>query len=343
MIIREGLVEAEVPDDHGVKGPGHRESGFYNAAQKLNRDTTICFLNTVRPGLALDAFGGSGIRGIRFDREIGIKTVIAENNPRSVSMIQGNVTRNKSSCTVIQGDCESVMRDFLFSFIDVDPYGSAMPYIDSALRNVRNHGYIGVTATDLTALTGSAEKVTRRRYGAFLTVDDLKHEKGVRLLIRAVIERGAQYDRAAVPLLAFWHSHFYRVIFQVSEGAGRSDQLLEKIGTVNINGKDQGPIWLGNMESGEIIDSLNVPDHMKEPGDVAGFIRSLKNEDICPLFTDLRTVCSKLKTDIPKVSSVIERLESMGHVAARTHFSPTGIKHSASCSAEEIESAVRSN
>ena len=58
------------------------------------------------------------------------------------------------------------MSRLLFDFIDVDPYGSIVPYLDVALTHVKNGGYIGLTATDLSALTGSAPKKTARRYDA---------------------------------------------------------------------------------------------------------------------------------------------------------------------------------
>ncbi len=326
MIIQEGLVRVEVPDEHRVRGPGKRGPGFYNADQKINRDLTVAYVSTVRPSFFLDAFGGSGIRGIRVERETGTRTVISEINPVSAATIEENISRNGSRCTLIGDNCETVMSEFKFDFIDIDPYGSALPYIDSALRNVKNGGHIGVTATDLSALTGSAGKVTRRRYSANLTVDSLKHEKGIRLLIRAVIERGAQYEMAAEPMMSFWHSHFYRVIFGVTRGAGRCDRLLEEISPILLNGREEGPLWLGKLETRLLDRTLRAPEHVASDIRAGRFLRNLPDEDLMPLFIDLGDREIFNGGDIPSVSRTVARLAENGFAASRTHFSPTGIK-----------------
>ncbi len=343
MLVREGLVEVEVPDVPETKGPGKKMPGFYNGSQKINRDISVAFLNTVKPNLSLDAFGGTGIRGIRFREEAGVPTVISETNPASAEIIRKNIERNGNRTTLIQADCESVMRDFLFGFIDVDPYGSALPYIDSALRNVRNGGYVGITATDLSALTGSAEKATARRYRARVGVDSLKHEKGVRLLIRAVIEHGAAFDIAPVPLISFWHSHFYRVIFQVNHGATRCDELLSNIDAVDVDGNVEGPLWTGKIESEAILSTLKVPDQIAEDRNTSELLAYLKSEDTSIFFTDLNEAARKIGMDPPRISTVIDRLREKGFTAVRTHFFPTGIKCSPKCPDQEIENAIRGN
>ncbi len=71
-IIHEGKVILKVPkfDKVSSKAPV-----FYNPAMELNRDLSVAALTVFRDGVdhdiwVCDAFGGSGIRGIRYAKEI---------------------------------------------------------------------------------------------------------------------------------------------------------------------------------------------------------------------------------------------------------------------------------
>ena len=118
--IREGAVELMAPDNLIIKGPGTRTAGFYNMDQKLNRDITISFLRTVKPKIALDAFGGTGVRGIRINREAGIKAVISEINKKSYEYININRELNNSPVEVYNKTFQAILNDYLFDYIDID-------------------------------------------------------------------------------------------------------------------------------------------------------------------------------------------------------------------------------
>lgn len=42
----------------------------------------------------------------------------------------------------------------LWDFVDVDPFGSCMPFLDAAIGAVRDHGVLAAAATDLAVLCG---------------------------------------------------------------------------------------------------------------------------------------------------------------------------------------------
>lgn len=334
MIVEEGSATIDVPGNPVQKGPGTKRAGFFNSSQRLNRDLTLSFLAAVRPSHALDAFGGTGVRGIRISKELGIEATISEINPASCRVIEKNAELSKAEVSLYNESFEKTLERKLFDYIDVDPYGSVVPYADKAVTSVKNGGYVAFTATDLSALTGSVPAKTLRRYQAFIQTDSFKHEMGVRLLISYVVRRAAAYDLAATPLLSFWYSHFYRVIFRIERGASKSDHSVNQIGFVNKNNLlggiyddvDEGPVWTGNLQSSSILEKISSQkmEHVKETSDRYAHI--LRSEDKSLLFVELTDIARSVRSNIPKISDLVEFLEKKSISSVRTHFSPTGLK-----------------
>ncbi len=335
MILEEGLSSIELPDYEIDKGPGTKRAGFYNTQQVLNRDITILLLNALKPATYLDGFGGSGIRGIRVALETNTSAVISDINRRSAEIIENNVKRNGVDVEFLNEPFESVVSRRYFDFIDVDPYGSVVPFMDVALTHVKNNGYLGLTATDLSALTGSVPAKTRRRYNAFVKTDMLKHETGIRLLIAYVALRAAAMDKAITPLVSFWKSHYYRIIVKVKQGSGIADRMLQNIMEISkdttvskiYEHQPEGPIWTGRLHDEEVIKSaIGIKSNSILPSTYS-VIDSLRNEDTRIFFFELTDFARHFKRSLPQLSVFMNRIEKEKSTPAyRTHFSPTGIK-----------------
>jgi tRNA (guanine26-N2/guanine27-N2)-dimethyltransferase len=329
--ITEGSIELMAPDTIIVKGPGIKTAGFYNMDQKLNRDITISFLRTVKPRIALDAFGGTGVRGLRINKEAGIKAVISEINKKSFEYINTNRELNNSNVEVYNKTFQAVLNDYLFDYIDIDPYGSVLPYMDDAMINVRNRGYIGVTATDLTSLTGSMPVKTLRRYRASIINDVYRHESGIRLLIGEIVQRAAALDKAAIPMISLWHSHYYRIIFQIISSSKKADSQLEQIGIFDRHSglsdiypsSREGPLWLGNLNS-EIAQKL---DYIENPDkQFLSTMERIKTNDLSLYFADIADFARRSGNDTKAIESSMAKLRDNGITCGRSMFSDTGIK-----------------
>lgn len=335
MILEEGLTKLIIPGEELPKGPGKKRAGFYNPDQILNRDITISLLSALKPKNYLDGFGGTGIRGIRVSKETGVHPVITDINKRSIEVIKENVSLNNADVEIYNEPFESVASRYLFDFIDVDPYGSIVPFLDVALTHVKNGGYLGLTATDLSALTGSAPRKTRRRYSASILNDRLKHESGIRLLIAYVANRAAALDRSIMPVASFWKSHYYRIVVQVKHGAGLADRMLEEIRMFNrseisnriYGDSSEGPLWIGQLNDVKILEEALqqvLPGIKSHTYDV---MNTLRHEDEMLFFYELSDFATNMGRSLPKVSDLCEQIqENYGIPAYRTHFSSTGIK-----------------
>jgi len=71
-IIKEGKVSIIVPEFEKVSS---KAPVFYNPVMELNRDLSVAAISVFRSGIdhdisVCDTFGGTGIRGIRYAKEI---------------------------------------------------------------------------------------------------------------------------------------------------------------------------------------------------------------------------------------------------------------------------------
>lgn len=81
-----------------------------------------------------------------------------------------------------------------FDFLDLDPFGSPVEFLDTALRSVRRNGVLAVTATDTGVLCGAYRNACLRKYLAEPIRGPLCHEAGLRILIGTVVRYAAKYD-----------------------------------------------------------------------------------------------------------------------------------------------------
>ncbi len=347
MLIREESARLEVPDDYVIHGPGKKMPGFYNLSQKLNRDFSILFVKSVGPKMALDAFGGTGVRGIRLAMETGANVVISEQSPKAYEYVLRNIAINNLEIKSYNTGFYQACDEGVFDYIDIDPYGSVVPYVDRAVTSVKPGGYLGFTATDLSSLTGSVPAKTRRRYGANITNDTFRHEMGIRLLISYIVHRAAVFDRAATPMFSFWNSHFYRLFFRVEKGVKKADRLIDQIGYINKRlilwgiypDLEDGPVWTGRINDQETTERIAEHSASIASKELGRYLSLMPFEDVSLLFKDLTGISQYIHIEMPRINAVISMLRDAGWTAGRTEFSNTGIK--SNCSIEDVISVLR--
>ena len=110
------------------------------------------------PGIKiLDALAATGLRSVRYLKEIpGVsKVTINDLLPEATSQARENVIRNGVSedrVDIQTGDACMLMYQHRepteqYDVIDLDPYGSASPFLDPAVQAVADGGLLCVTCT----------------------------------------------------------------------------------------------------------------------------------------------------------------------------------------------------
>jgi tRNA (guanine26-N2/guanine27-N2)-dimethyltransferase len=139
---------------------------FYNPHMEFSRDISIAIARILKPKRFCDLLAGSGARGIRIANETGCETTVNDINPEAFKLIERNKELNKVDVNATNLDANQLLSREKFNFIDIDPFGPPVHFIDSALRSIRDKGVLAVTATDTSALCGTYPKACRRKYDA---------------------------------------------------------------------------------------------------------------------------------------------------------------------------------
>lgn len=172
----------------------------------------------------IEALSASGLRAIRYALEIpNVKTVIANDfSANAVDSIKRNskyclseqiVQPNQSDATILMYQHKQKP----VHVVDLDPYGSATPFMDSAVQSVRDGGLLLVTCTDLGVLAGNGypEKCFSQ-YGGQTFHSDASHESALRLVLHMVASTAAKYGRSIEPLLSLSIDFYVRLFIRVS-------------------------------------------------------------------------------------------------------------------------------
>jgi len=349
--VVEGKTRLAVPD---VSRP---EDGFafYNPRMSLARDLSVAAVPSTFS--FCDLLAACGARGIRLSVEKGLTDVtLIDKNPSAVRLIEQNLRDNgvENRVRIVHGDANGTLYNEgrFYDFIDIDPFGSPVPFLDSGILFSKK--MIAITATDTAALCGVYPRVSKRRYMAHIPFKTpFFHEVGVRVLAGFAVRMAARHDVALRPVLSQSSDHYYRIYFERAEGAGRADEALGKVGFLHhcrdcfysaggsesetpsgpcpsCGGKIHvlGPLLLGNLWDASFCETaLNECSER-------GFLRAEKLLELMiqessladGFFYNLHELCSKLSIGPPKSSSVIEELSKQGFRVCRTHFDPRGIR-----------------
>lgn len=182
----------------------------------------------------LEALSATGLRAIRYAKEIpNLATVTANDlSPTAVKQIKLNSEHNSTTDKVLpnQGDARVVMYTTKkrYNVVDLDPYGSAAPFIDGAVQAVEDGGLLLITCTDLAVLAGDAhpEKCWSQYGGATIRQSEFCHEQALRMVLNTIANSAARYGRAITPLLSLSIDFYVRLFVRVDTSPARVKHLM---------------------------------------------------------------------------------------------------------------------
>ncbi|KAL3624088.1 hypothetical protein CASFOL_032904 [Castilleja foliolosa] len=197
-----------VSEDKGAnqEGKGHRE---------------------LKPPRVLEALSASGLRALRYAREIdGIGQVVALDNDKvSVESCRRNIKFNGSvACSKVESTLVDARVYMLthpkeFDVVDLDPYGSPSVFLDSAVQSVVDGGILMCTATDMAVLCGGNGEVCYSKYGSYPLKGKYCHEMALRILLACIESHANRYKRYIVPVLSVQMDFYVRVFVRVYTSA----------------------------------------------------------------------------------------------------------------------------
>jgi tRNA (guanine26-N2/guanine27-N2)-dimethyltransferase len=365
--VKEGQTEVYVPADNDSDIPLASASVFYNPAMEMNRDINVAVTSVYVKKLAerkgfdkaqityADAFSASGIRGLRVAKEVGVTAVLNDWKEEAVSLIQKNIEHNNLQKTVTASctGADKLLHGQKFAIVDIDPFGTPAPFLDSAVSSASF--FLGVTATDTAPLCGAHLKSGMRKYAAVPLNNEFHSEMGLRILIGSIVRAAAKFDKGIRPLFSHATRHYVRVYAEILNGAGNADKTVKELGfaarcpkckntevknglAVFMNeecpvcaGKRQlsGPLWLGALKDAGFCDeviseSASLTLNKKE--EAVKLLTICRDEADIPFFYDQHLLCEMLKISAPPMEPFLERLRNAGYTATRTHFSGTSFK-----------------
>ncbi|MCJ1458012.1 RNA methyltransferase tRNA(m5U54)methyltransferase [Mycoblastus sanguinarius] len=190
----------------------------------------------------LDALSATGLRALRYAKEIPTVTSITANDLSSsaTASIKLNAEHNKLSNKInaTTGDAIEHMHRARsraeggaghYHVIDLDPYGTAAPFLDAAVQAIVDGGLLCVTCTDagVFASLGYLEK-TYSQYGGLPLKGAHAHEGGLRLILHAIATSAARYGLAIEPLLSLSIDFYARVFVRVHRSPAEVKFLASK-------------------------------------------------------------------------------------------------------------------
>ncbi len=247
QMIEEGELELEVPklEDYRTSPKEYVPSQtpvFFNPVMEFSRDISVSSLQVMSRGIenlrVCDALAGLGARGLRYAGEVdGVENVVVnDKSPKAVNLIRKNIEHNNlSAAEASREDANVLLSDnpSRFHAVDVDPFGTPVPFLDSSFSGISRRGIFLVTATDTAPLCGAYPKACFRRYGARTLRTPYSRELGLRILIGSIQRKAASQDLALTPVLAHATQHYFRIHFEAKEGAKRANKVIEGQGYVS--------------------------------------------------------------------------------------------------------------
>jgi len=379
--ITEGKVKVVVPKLSAyVKKPWEyapsKAPVFYNPTMELNRDLAVLALQAHQKLLGREVsvcepLTGCGLRGARFAVEVeGVRRVFLNDiKPEAARLASFNAELNNVEDRVEVANEDANL--FLsrnaaprkrFDYVDVDPFGPPVPYLDSAIRALRNGGLLALTATDMAPLCGVHPRACLRKYGGYPLRTEYCHELAVRLLIGCLTMMAAKHAIGVEVLFSHSVDHYVRAYAAVNYGARLADKSVQQMGYIlhcfscfhreTVSGITSplkhvcpncktklsvaGPLWLGKIADKNFCSLMErdvVGRSLRQEKRLLKMMFLVQNEAEAPVtYYRVDKICDKLNLPIPALKKVIGKLKKEGFQAVPTHFNSRGFRTDAPAS-----------
>lgn len=373
--VVEGLAKICIPDpklyvrNNGVYEPAWAPV-FYNPNMVENRDIAVEvveYLVKNTPGkefVVVDPLAATGVRGFRIALEVSkaeqIKIIMGDISEVSIKIMEINTHLNKleDRISIEKSDANELMYKLRrlglkLNYIDIDPFGSPVPFTHSAISTIKRGGVVAFTATDLAVLEGKHKDKMHRRYGVIGSLTPISKDLAIRVLLSYIARIAFSLDRYIEPVLSYAYKHYVRTYVRIGEGANKAlEQMKTCTKVLRVctycsysyveNYEDQSsscpfcghpitklaPIWICKTVNKDVIKSL-VENATYKPWIQETSKQLLKLLDdyaeIDTVTIRLSMLARALHTNTPPRNKVIECLKSIGYKTVKSYTYTDGI------------------
>ncbi len=315
---------------------------------QFDRDLNVAVVRALYPPgpgtrRGWEMLAATGVRGLRLVEETDAFAGFdfTEQNPAAFAVLERNVHESgHAGLGTHLGDAKGPVELRAFDYVDVDPFGTPVPYLDAALRALAPVGVLAVTATDMPVLTGVAHGVCERRYGGRPIRGAQGPEGGLRILIAYLVRSAANRSLGLAPIFGYLHDHYVRVFLRFSPLDSHPDETSQ-IGDPTVLGDAVpkiagsgpfGPMWLGPLFDPELVARLEVPPTSARPEELRRFLERIREESSVdrPFYYEPNTLASTLHLpEPPPLAALLDALRAKGFIAARSHVRPSAFRTTA--------------
>ncbi len=336
------------------------KNAFLNPKARASREISLALAKQMyKGGEVLDATAATGIRGIEYAAELGANVTMLEINKSAYKDLAANLRYNYGKHVIKKGSVETLDESFQkfantserrFEIIDIDPFGSAAPYIFDVMKLVSDSSYLFVTGTDVAVLCGAHRNACLKLYGAMPMHNEFCHEAGIRIMLGYITKIAAQFNYGIVPIISLYYAHYMRVFVKFEHGAKSAIASIGKLGyayycekcgnrayETGFFAKDMkcgicgskmtaaGSMWMGSITDKEIAKrtyELLGDGASKEAKDL---LERIADEIDLPFYYSIPQLTKKLAIGSVNMRDLMGSLSETGSVS-RTHFDYSSIK-----------------
>ena len=244
-LYKEGKTTFYAPDLDAYRIPQDAPV-FYNPKMEFNRDSSIIIIQTYQKNInenirICDPLSGVGIRGLRYATEIdGYENIIINDIDENAYHLMEKNVENLNLSSKIQRfnlDANFLLNKIYASpkrldIVDIDPFGSPIAYLDSAVRSLKKTGLIMLTATDMQVLCGVKPTACARKYGGYPLRNQYCHEIAIRLLLGSLSRIAGRFNYTIKPLVSYSKIHYIRLFIEINKDITKANESLKQLGFI---------------------------------------------------------------------------------------------------------------
>eukprot|EP00605_Chrysophyceae_sp_TOSAG23-4_P002644 GSChrysophyteH1.ASY1.ANO1.2920.1 assembled CDS len=287
----------------------------------------------------LDALAATGLRSVRYMKEIPLVRKVTVNDiiPEAREAQKENCYKNDFTNDKMPTGLNT------FDVVDLDPYGTAAPFLDSAVQAVSHGGLLNVTCTDMAVLSGNFPEKCFSLYGTVGLKSKFYHEASLRTLLHAVDSAANKHGRYIIPWLSLSVDFYIRVFVRVFDSPKEVKSSLLRRSLVHQSTHSPnvcpetgsalrvgGPFWSGALHDQNVVDELLRRVSLGDMGTsrrIQAVLASISEELKDVLFYyNIPELAANLHSTAPTKTMLRNALNNAGYRFSHFHHEPSSLK-----------------